>query len=189
MENKPKWVKLWVQKHRDSILSLNREDAGDMLQNMVRYSLGESVEKMSPVCNVVFEYIRQDIDSSVKLYEKRAEIAPRNGVNGGRPPKKEKESEEDHGERASRHKYGEYENVLLSDEELCKLKSDFPDDLVSKKIEDLSGYMKSTGKAYKDHYVTLRNWIRKDMKERGERDGDETGKAAKGTAFNLDEIL
>lgn len=87
------------------------------------------------------------------------------------------------------HKHGEYKNVLLSDEELCKLKSDFPDDLVSEKIEALSSYMKSTGKAYKDHYVTLRNWIRKDLKERGERDGDETGKAAKGTAFNLDEIL
>ena len=43
-----------------------------------------------------------------------------------------------------RHKYGEYKNVLLSDEELAKLKAEFPD--WEERIERLSEYIASTGK-------------------------------------------
>lgn len=60
-----------------------------------------------------------------------------------------------------RHKYGEYNNVLLSDEEMEKLKSEFPNDY-QKRIEDLSGYMESNGKSYKNHLATIRNWARRD---------------------------
>lgn len=59
-----------------------------------------------------------------------------------------------------RHKYGEYSNVLLTDEELEKLKREFPD--WEQRIERLSSYMKSTGKSYKDHLATIRNWARRE---------------------------
>lgn len=59
-----------------------------------------------------------------------------------------------------RHKYGEYTNVLLTDEELEKLKREFPD--WESRIERLSSYMKSTGKSYKDHLATIRNWARRE---------------------------
>ena len=58
-----------------------------------------------------------------------------------------------------RHRYGEYNNVLLSDEEMEKLKSEFPNDY-QKRIENLSGYMASTGRSYKNHLATIRNWAR-----------------------------
>ncbi len=59
-----------------------------------------------------------------------------------------------------KHKYGEYANVLLTDDELEKLKEAFSD--WKERIERLSGYIASTGKAYKSHYATIRNWARKD---------------------------
>lgn len=59
-----------------------------------------------------------------------------------------------------KHKYGEYANVLLADDELEKLKEAFSD--WEERIERLSGYIASTGKAYKSHYATIRNWARKD---------------------------
>ena len=59
-----------------------------------------------------------------------------------------------------RHKYGEYANVLLTDEELDKLKSEFPD--WEARIERLSSYIASKGAKYKSHYATIRNWARKD---------------------------
>lgn len=59
-----------------------------------------------------------------------------------------------------KHKYGEYTNVLLTDDELEKLKEAFSD--WEERIERLSGYIASTGKAYKSHYATIRNWARKD---------------------------
>jgi predicted phage replisome organizer len=60
-----------------------------------------------------------------------------------------------------RHKFGEYKNVLLSDEDLEKLKAEFPTDWVAR-IEKLSAYMESTGKKYKNHLATIRNWARKE---------------------------
>ena len=64
------------------------------------------------------------------------------------------------GDKCTRHKYGEYKNVLLSDEDLSKLKAEFPD--WEERIERLSSYIASTGKKYKSHLATIRNWARND---------------------------
>ena len=74
---------------------------------------------------------------------------------------KESSTKESSTKKETRHKYGEYENVLLSDTDLEKLKSEFPTDW-EEKIENLSSYMESHGKTYKNHLATIRNWARKD---------------------------
>ena len=61
-----------------------------------------------------------------------------------------------------KHKYGEYNNVLLTDDELEKLKTEYSD--YKERIERLSSYVASTGKKYKSHYATIRNWPRNDRK-------------------------
>ena len=61
-----------------------------------------------------------------------------------------------------KHKYGEYNNVLLSDEELEKLKNEFPNDYKDR-IERVSEYCASTGKTYKNYLATIRNWNRRDQ--------------------------
>jgi predicted phage replisome organizer len=63
-----------------------------------------------------------------------------------------------------RHKYGMYKNVLLTDEDLGKLKNEFPD--WEQRIERLSEYIASTGKSYKNHLATIRAWARKDNQAR-----------------------
>ena len=63
--------------------------------------------------------------------------------------------------KPTRHKYGLYENVLLTNEEYQRLLEEFPRDL-SVRIERLSEYMASTGKKYKSHLATIRSWARKD---------------------------
>lgn len=73
-------------------------------------------------------------------------------VNDGQPPPKPT--------KQVKHKHGEYTNVLLTDEELEKLKAEYPD--WAERIERLSSYVASTGKRYKSHYATIRNWARKD---------------------------
>lgn len=64
-----------------------------------------------------------------------------------------------------KHKHGEYNNVLLTDDELDKLKSEYSD--WQERIERLSSYVASTGKSYKSHYATIRNWARKDGSKNG----------------------
>ena len=60
-----------------------------------------------------------------------------------------------------RHKYGAYNNVLLTDEEMLKLRDEFPRDW-DERVERLSEYIASTGKKYKSHLATIRSWARND---------------------------
>ena len=76
------------------------------------------------------------------------------------------------GERPRKHKYGEYKNVLLTDDEFEKLKAEYADYL--DRIERLSSYIASTGKTYKSHYATIRNWARADA-EKGRSNGAKQG--------------
>ena len=78
--------------------------------------------------------------------------------------------------KSVKHKYGEYNNVLLTDDELDKLKSEYSD--WKERIERLSSYVASTGKTYKSHYATIRNWARKDGVTNGQNHGN-TGEAGK----------
>ena len=67
--------------------------------------------------------------------------------------------------KESRHKYGFYKNVLLSDADLEKLKAEFPNDWDGR-IERLSEYKASTGKTYKNDLATIRVWARKDKPQK-----------------------
>ena len=58
-------------------------------------------------------------------------------------------------------KFGEFSNVLLTEQEFEKLKEKFPHDYLQR-IERVSGYVASTGKSYKSHYATIISWARKD---------------------------
>jgi hypothetical protein len=57
---------------------------------------------------------------------------------------------------------GEFENVLLTPEEIEKLNKTLGIDQTQKAIENLSGYMASKGKKYKSHYATILSWSRRD---------------------------
>ena len=63
-------------------------------------------------------------------------------------------------------KFGEFENVLLSNEEFEKLKSKLGVETESY-IERLSSYIASSGKKYKSHYATILSWMQKDSKDLG----------------------
>ena len=67
-------------------------------------------------------------------------------------------------EKTKKKKYGEFENVLLTDAEIAKLTLKFGTSL-SEKIESLSGYIASKGKKYKSHYATILVWSRKEPQD------------------------
>lgn len=70
--------------------------------------------------------------------------------------------------------YGEFNNVILSDEELSKLKTDVPD--YERFIEELSNYMARTAKTYKSHYATIKAWYRRDI-QNGKQQGTLSAKS------------
>lgn len=69
--------------------------------------------------------------------------------------------------KPTRHKYGAYKNVLLSDDDLKKLKSEFPKDWEAR-IERVSEYVASKGKPYKDYLATIRSWARREKPAKGD---------------------
>lgn len=89
-----------------------------------------------------------DINNNIIADSDEPDFAPVSGRKQSKPVK---------------HKHGEYNNVLLTDEELEKLQEEYPD--YQERIERLSSYVASTGKAYKSHYATIRNWARKDAEK------------------------
>lgn len=119
-------------------------------------------------CNVTVTQCNatdKDIDKDIEEDKERDIIA---SADAEAAPKSSK--------KPVKHKYGEYENVLLTDDELEKLKAEYPD--WQERIERLSSYVASTGKAYKSHYATIRNWARKDQKQgRGNLNAKHDGNA------------
>lgn len=69
--------------------------------------------------------------------------------------------------------FGEFGNVLLSQDELTKLYKKFGMEKTESYIEKLDGYIESVGKKYKSCYATILNWIRRDSE-----------KSVKKSAFN-----
>jgi hypothetical protein len=74
--------------------------------------------------------------------------------------------------REVRHRFGQYNNVLLSDSDLDKLQKEFPDNW-QERIERLSEYIESKGVKYKNHLATIRAWARKNAPKKTEYDWGE----------------
>jgi hypothetical protein len=93
------------------------------------------------------------VETQVRLGKDRDRIELGEDIDEAAPPK------------LTRHKYGSYNNVLLTDEDMVKLYEEFPMDW-SGRIERLSEYIASTGKKYKNHLATIRSWAKKDTTQK-----------------------
>lgn len=93
-----------------------------------------------------------------------AECLPQDSIGKNSIVKVNKEEiykEETPSSKPTKHKYGVYKNVLLTDEEMEKLKEEFVTDYQSR-IDRLSEYIESKGAKYKSHLATIRVWAKKD---------------------------
>jgi hypothetical protein len=61
-----------------------------------------------------------------------------------------------------RRKYGEYQHVLLTDQQYEKLKAEFGEEATAKYIRKVDEYCQQYGKKYSDYNLTIRNWMRGD---------------------------
>ena len=122
--------------------------------------------------NIIYN-INNNLNDNIKEKYKR-ESAPQNTPETPKKP--------------TRHKYGTYKNVLLTDEDMNKLKSEFPDDWRNR-IERLSEYIASSGKAYKNHLATIRAWAKKDKECEKFKNGSKNTKWCTGKeSISLDEL-
>lgn len=141
---------------------------------------------------VAFNVLKAQLERDLVKYKVIVERNQTNGAKGGRPKNNPDEKEKpkkpsglngnpknpsepkkadsdsdsvrdsDIDKKNMKHKYGEFKNVLLTNDEYEKIKTSFTD--YNEKIENLSMYIKSKGAKYKSHYATILNWSRKENK-------------------------
>lgn len=93
--------------------------------------------------------------------KERTKVSPSKNQGG---PHINKNEENDKNENK---KYGEFKNVILSDEEYKKLENKFNGSL-KEKIDNLSEGIASKGYKYKSHYATILTWERNRIKKEKE---------------------
>ena len=69
----------------------------------------------------------------------------------------------------ARKKYGEYNHVLLTDEQYQKLVADYSAEKITEYIKKIDEYCQQYGKSYKDYNLTIRKWILSDNQKKPER--------------------
>lgn len=146
--------------------------AYDVYRGLIEYGLyGTLPEDISDIAQALVIAFGYQIDIAKEKHAVKVE----NGKKGGRPkkakktePKAKKPNEnenenENMNENMNENVYGAFGNVTLSPDEFSKLSEKFPD--CSAKIERLSAYKASTGKAYASDYATLLLWAERDAPE------------------------
>ena len=69
--------------------------------------------------------------------------------------------------KPTKHKHGSFGHVMLTDDELSKLRADLGEPTVSEYIRRLDEYIEQKGAKYRNHSLTIRNWAKRDT-ERGQ---------------------
>ena len=67
--------------------------------------------------------------------------------------------------RPTRHRFGEFQHVLLTDDEYQKLIKDYGEFQTKQAIKKVDEYCEQSGKSYKNYNLTLRKWGFEGLKE------------------------
>ena len=91
-----------------------------------------------------------------------------------------------------RHKHGQYNHILLTDDQYQKLVNDLGEDKLLTYIRKVDEYVQMTGKKYKDYNLVIRKWVNNDIGKVREEESlpvYDTSKNAKLDNARLEEIL
>lgn len=177
---------------KEIFLMLEPEECKKLIIAIFEYEETGQEQELDKSLKLAFLPIKIALDKNREKYQKIVERNKLNGQKGGRPEKPKKPSglignpkNPDEPKKADndndndnvndninkkeiyKEKYGEFKNVLLTENELNKLKEQFSD--YEEKINKLSVYIASKGVKYKSHYATILNWSRKEPKKQEKR--------------------
>lgn len=192
MDRKVFW---FLRSYYEAAKELPKEAQADFFMAICSYALDGVEPEVHGVAGAMFQLARPNIETSLKRSdagrtrkqkcnkaetntEQNVNKTETNGEQNGNPLMSNEymnnelmnndvmSNELMSNDKPVRHKYGQYNNVLLSDKDMEKLKDEFPFDW-AERIEKVSEYCASHGKTYKDYLATIRNWARRDKKSPG----------------------
>ena len=87
-----------------------------------------------------------------------------------------------------KHKFGEFDHVLLTDSEMNGLLKDFGDKIFTEFVRRLDEYIEMKGAKYKNHNLVIRNWIKRDN-EKGKGNNKTTDQKTNDYNSTVNELL
>lgn len=80
---------------------------------------------------------------------------------------------------SQKHKYGEYQHVLLTDDEKDRLISEYGEDIFNRCIKKLDEYIEVKKPKYNNHNLVIRKWVIKAVQEDGNKLPDNMNRTEK----------
>lgn len=148
------------KKERDRLYQKNRRAAQRAL--ICQSSEKSSDSQQTQSSDVVISERDKEEDKDKEKEEDIKDIISDSDESAPAPAKKSK---------PVKHKYGEYKHVLLTDEEIGKLKTEYGEAMTRNLIVYLDEYIEMKGYKAKSHYLAIRKWVVDAVKERERKQG------------------
>lgn len=172
---------------KEIIDKLTDEQAGKLIKAIYQYASDGIIPELDMLLEIAFIPIKQNLERNSEKWENIKQKRSEAGKLGAEI-KKQKQAKQANANfalskqaneavnvnvnvngnvndtaKASKHKYGEYKNVLLKDEELQALQKEFTN--WEELIKYLDEYIEMKGYQAKSHYLCIRKWVVKAVKE------------------------
>ena len=114
--------------------------------------------------NMILQKVNFDLPKSINQSSQKGEPITDIITDNNTDIRRDKRGQSPKTTTPTRTPHGEFHHVLLTDEEYKKLTDGFGAETVEEYITKVDEYIEQTGKRYKNHYLTVRNWLRRDGK-------------------------
>lgn len=206
----------------DQLEDFNDKDFREIIKAVINYDKDGTLPEFTGEKKIAFKFIKVDIDKNNEEYRKKCEQNRANiskrwntkdtteydriqtnidkdidlDIDKDIDLEKENNIKENTHTlsdlKEQKHKYGEYQHILLKDSELEKLKEEYGESETEKAIKYLDEYIEMKGAKYKSHYLAMRKWVFSALKEHSKKSNFATHKYSQedldGLFDNLDNV-
>lgn len=175
----------------EQLEDFNDKDFRQIIEAVIKYDKNGTLPDFEGEKKIAFKFIKMSIDRNNEQYNNICEKNRQNAQKRWSNATEIAEVEEKKSTKQVKHKYGEYQHILLTDDELDRLKKDFGETDTQKAIKLLDEAIEMKGYKYKSHNLAIRKWVMQEVKKQKGSNGksrDYTEQELNNAFTNLDEV-
>lgn len=175
----------------EQLEDFNDKDFRQIIEAVIKYDKNGTLPDFEGEKKIAFKFIKMSIDRNNEQYNNICEKNRQNAQKRWSNATEVAEVEEKKSVKQVKHKYGEYQHILLTDDELDRLKKDFGETDTQKAIKLLDEAIEMKGYKYKSHNLAIRKWVMQEVKKQKGSSGksrDYTEQELNNAFTNLDEV-
>lgn len=175
----------------EQLEDFNDKDFRQIIEAVIEYDKNGTLPDFEGEKKIAFKFIKITIDRNNEQYNNICEKNRQNAQKRWSNAIEVAEVEEKKSKKPIKHKYGEYQHILLTDDELDRLKKDFGEIDTQKAIKLLDEAIEMKGYKYKSHNLAIRKWVIQEVKKQKGSSGksrDYTEQELNNAFTNLDEV-